>query len=92
MEQVRQEVPQELASLVAELAVTSLPARTDEDLVRYCRDIMNRLFELQITHQKADLMGRLQRMSPSADAEEFAALNRQLVELEVKRRSLRARD
>ena len=92
VEQVRQEVPQELASLVAELAVTSLPARTDEDLVRYCRDIMNRLFELQITHQKADLMGRLQRMSPSADAEEFAALNRQLVELEVKRRSLRARD
>ena len=92
VEQVRQEVPEELASLVAELAVTSLPARTDEDLVRYCRDIMNRLFELQITHQKADLMGRLQRMGPTADAEQFAALNRQLVELEVKRRSLRARD
>lgn len=92
VEQVREEVPAELASLVSELAVTALPARTDEDLVRYCRDIMNRLFELQITHQKAELMGRLQRMGPSGDPEEFASLNRQLVELEVTRRSLRARD
>ena len=92
VEQVREEVPAELASLVSELAVTALPARTDEDLVRYCRDIMNRLFELQITHQKAELMGRLQRMGPSGDPEEFASLNRQLVELEVTRRSLRTRD
>ncbi|MFB9074826.1 DNA primase [Citricoccus parietis] len=92
VEQVRQEVPVELGSLVSELAVTPLPARTSEDLVRYCRDIMNRLFELQITHQKGDLMGRLQRLGPQGDPAEFAALNRQLVDLEMKRRSLRARD
>ncbi|WMY79771.1 DNA primase [Citricoccus sp. I39-566] len=92
VEQVRQEVPVELGSLVSELAVTPLPARTDDDLVRYCRDIMNRLFELQITHQKGDLMGRLQRLGPAGDPEEFAALNRQLMDLEAKRRSLRARD
>ncbi|WP_313816792.1 DNA primase [Citricoccus sp.] len=92
VEQVRQEVPVELGSLVSELAVTPLPARTSEDLVRYCRDIMNRLFELQITHQKGDLMGRLQRLGPQGDPAEFAALNRQLVDLETKRRSLRARD
>ncbi|GAA1664439.1 DNA primase [Citricoccus zhacaiensis] len=92
VEQVRQEVPVELGSLVSELAVTPLPARTSEDLVRYCRDIMNRLFELQITHRKGDLMGRLQRLGPQGDPAEFAALNRQLVDLEMKRRSLRARD
>jgi DNA primase len=92
VEQVRQEVPSELAPLVSELAVTPLPARTAEDLVRYCRDIMNRLFELQITHQKGDLMGRLQRMGANGDPEEFAALNRQLLDLEMKRRSLRGRD
>ncbi|MEW1981917.1 DNA primase [Citricoccus sp. NPDC079358] len=92
VEQVRQEVPVELGSLVSELAVTPLPARTSEDLVRYCRDIMNRLFELQITHQKGDLMGRLQRLGPQGDPAEFATLNRQLVDLEMKRRSLRARD
>ncbi|NUL43883.1 DNA primase [Cellulosimicrobium funkei] len=92
VEQIRQEVPVELGSLVSELAVTPLPARTSEDLVRYCRDIMNRLFELQITHQKGDLMGRLQRLGPQGDPAEFAALNRQLVDLEMKRRSLRARD
>lgn len=92
VEQVRQEVPVELGPLVSELAVTPLPARTDEDLVRYCRDIMNRLFELQITHQKGDLMGRLQRLGPGGDPAEFAALNRQLMDLEAKRRSLRARE
>ncbi|HEY4614210.1 MAG TPA: DNA primase [Citricoccus sp.] len=92
VEQVRQEVPVELAPLVGELAVTPLPARTEDDLILYCRDIMNRLFELQITHQKADLMGRLQRMGPDGDPAEFAALNRQLFDLEMKRRSLRARD
>src|SRR5690606_13146433 len=86
VEQVRQEVPAELAPLVGELAVTPLPARTEDDLIRYCRDIMNRLFELQITHQKADLMGRLQRMGPDGDPAEFAALNRQLFDLEMKRR------
>ena len=89
---VRDAVPQEVAGVVSELAVRDLPARTPEDVDRYCRDIMNRLFELQITHQKAELMGRLQRMGPSGDPEEFASLNRQLVELEVTRRSLRARD
>ncbi|MFC7402933.1 DNA primase [Citricoccus sp. GCM10030269] len=92
VEQVRQEVPAELGSLVSELAVTPLPARTEEDLIRYSRDIMNRLFELQITHQKADLMGRLQRLGPEGDPAQFESLNRQLLELEKRRRALRARD
>jgi len=89
VEAVRQEVPDPLRSLVSELAVRPLPAHTDEALARYCRDIMNRLFELQITHLKAELIGRLQRMEPSADPEEFQRINRELMELEIRRRSLR---
>ncbi|WFP17520.1 DNA primase [Citricoccus muralis] len=90
VDKVVDEVPQPLASLVAELAVTSLPARTEEDLARYCRDIMNRLFELQITHRKADLMGQLQRLGPDADAETFTRINEELMELEQRRRALRS--
>ncbi|MGO1182711.1 MAG: DNA primase [Micrococcaceae bacterium] len=90
VDKVVDEVPQPLASLVAELAVTSLPARTEEDLVRYCRDIMNRLFELQITHRKADLMGQLQRLGSEADSETFTAINQELMELEQRRRALRS--
>lgn len=90
VDKVVDEVPQPLASLVAELAVTSLPARTEEDLARYCRDIMNRLFELQITHRKADLMGQLQRLGSEADSETFTQINKELMELEQRRRALRS--
>lgn len=90
VEQIRQEVPEPLRGFVSELAVTPLPAGNDDALVRYCSDIMNRLFELQITHAKAELMGRLQRMDPASDPEGFNSLNRQLMELEIQRRALRA--
>ncbi|GHD07764.1 DNA primase [Zhihengliuella salsuginis] len=89
VESVRQEVPEPLRPLVSELAVRPLPAHSEEALARYCRDIMNRLFELQITHVKAELIGRLQRMDPSGDPEEFQRINRELMELEIRRRSLR---
>ena len=56
----------------------------------YCRDILARLFELQITRVKAEKMGQLQRLDASADPEEFQRLNRELMQLEMQRRSLRA--
>lgn len=89
VEAVRQEVPEPLRPLVSELAVRPLPAHSDESLARYCRDIMNRLFELQITHLKAERIGQLQRMDPAEDPEAFQRINRELMELELRRRSLR---
>jgi DNA primase len=89
VEQLRQEVPEPLRPLVSELAVVPLPASTAEAVQRYCRDILARLFELQITRVKADKMGQLQRLDASADPEEFQRLNRELMELEMQRRSLR---
>ena len=89
MEAIRQQVPEELRAFVSELAVMPLPANSMEALTRYCRDIMNRLFELQINHRKAEKMGQLQRMDPSADPELFQAINRELLELELQRRALR---
>ncbi|GAB3187395.1 DNA primase [Nesterenkonia suensis] len=89
---VSDEVPQPLRSLVGELAVAQLPARTEDDVEVYCQSILNRLVELKITHQKADLLGRLQRMEPSDDPEEYQRLNREVMELERRRRALRAED
>jgi len=89
VEQLRQEVPEPLRPLVSELAVVPLPASTAEAVQRYSRDILARLFELQITRVKADKMGQLQRLDAAADPEAFQRLNRELMELEMQRRSLR---
>lgn len=89
VEAIRDEVPEPLRPLVSELAVTTLPAATEEHLTQYCRDIMNRLFELSITQQKADLLGRLQRLDDDADPGESREIQRQLLDLETRRRRLR---
>ena len=90
VEQLLQEVPEPLRPLVSELAVVPLPASTPEGVLRYCKDILARLFELQITRVKAEKMGQLQRLDASADPEEFHRLNRELMQLEMQRRSLRS--
>jgi DNA primase len=90
VEQLLQEVPEPLRPLVSELSVVPLPASTPEGVLRYCKDILARLFELQITRVKAEKMGQLQRLDASADPEEFQRLNRELMQLEMERRSLRS--
>jgi len=89
VEAVREEVPEPLRALVSELAVAMIPAADEDALMRACRDILARLFELDITHQKADLLGQLQRMGADADPATVQDLNRQLLSLEMQRRSLR---
>jgi DNA primase len=90
VEHVMDEVPEPLRPLVSELAVVPLPASTEEAVQKYCRDILSRLFELQITRVKADKMGQLQRLDPAADPETYQRLNRELMMLEMERRALRA--
>lgn len=89
LEAVRSNVPPELESLVAELALSPLPATGEETLARYCRDILRRLFELQITRLKEERLGALQRMDPAVDPEAYQLLQRELMELEMARRQLR---
>ena len=89
VEQVRQELPDALRGFVSELAVTPIPARDADALAMYCRDILNRLFELQVTHLKAEKLGQLQRLDPNAEPSLFQQLNRELMELEMQRRALR---
>ncbi len=89
VEQVRQEVPEVLRSFVSELAVRPLNTTSEETLGMYCMDILNRLFELQITREKAEKMGQLQRMDSTSDPDAYQRLQRELMELEMRRRALR---
>lgn len=89
VERVRQEVPEPLRGFVSRLAVTPLPATNAESLRKYCHDILARLFELQITHQKAEKMGQLQRTDPAADPATYQQIQRELLDLEMQRRALR---
>ncbi|ALE91618.1 DNA primase [Arthrobacter alpinus] len=89
LEAVRENVPPVLSSLVSELALSPLPATKEETLNRYCRDILRRLFEMQITRLKQERLGALQRMDPAVDPEGYQMLQRELMELETARRALR---
>jgi DNA primase len=89
LEAVRENVPEELGNLVAELAMSPLPTKADESLERYCRAMLRRLFEGQITRLKQERLGALQRMDPAVDPEGYQLLQRELMELEMARRALR---
>lgn len=84
---VRAHAPEPVHPLIAELTVAPIPARTDDQLVRYSQDILNRLFEQEITRQKSDLLMQLQRLSPQNDAEAYRDIQQQLLALELRRRS-----
>ncbi len=86
---VRGHLPQPLHGYLAELAVTPLPATTEQQLERYTADILNRLFELQINRRKSDRLAELQRTDPAGQRERYQELQRELLELEMQRRSLR---
>lgn len=85
---VRSQAPEPVHALLAELTVSPIPARTEEQLARYVHDILNRLFEQQINRQKSNLLMNLQRLDPTADAGEFQDIQRSLLELELRRRSI----
>lgn len=83
---VRAHAPEEVHALIAQLTVAPIPARTVDQLARYSRDILNRLFEQQITRQKSDLLMRLQRTNAATEPEEYRQIQQQLLELEMQRR------
>ncbi|WIB27693.1 DNA primase [Curtobacterium sp. MCSS17_015] len=83
------DVPTPFRSLVQELALAPIPARSDEDLAIYCRGIVVALVERDLLARKASLLGQLQRTDPS-DQERRADVQRQLVDLDAQRMRLRA--
>ncbi|WP_016697767.1 DNA primase [Actinoalloteichus spitiensis] len=77
-----------LRSLLTELSVESLRSRSESD-PRYVSSILAAMREFVVASQIADLKSRLQRMSPTQDADEYRALFGDLVSLEEYRKALR---
>jgi DNA primase len=89
METVLEEAPEPVRPLVTQLAVTPLPADTDEALARYAVSVVLRLAEVEVSRQVGVLRSRVQRL----DADDPAATQAfaELLAVEAQRRSLRER-
>jgi len=88
-EAVRDEAPAAVAPLVTELAVTPLPADTDEALARYAASVVLRLAEVEVSRRIGVMRSRVQRLDASdpGAVEAFA----ELLAVESERRALRER-
>ena len=79
---------EEVHHSIAELSVAQLPVATAEKLPYYIEGVLNSLFEHQISRQKSDLMMRLEQLSSTPDSEEYGRIQRELLDLEVRRRTM----
>ncbi len=85
---VTAEVPQRFGKLVNELTVAPIPTREDRMQV-YCRSIVTDFIDRDLLREKVELMGAMQRLDATADAERYTAVQRDLVRIETERRALR---
>lgn len=85
---VAHEVPAPFSTLVTELGVAPIPERSEKELTAYVRGVTSSLIERDLLRRKADLLGRLQRADPE-QREAYAALQREIVQIEADRRKLR---
>ncbi len=74
--------------LIRELAVEPLPAEFGQD-VRYAIGVISRLLELDASRRITDLRGRLQRIDPVEQPQDYQRCFEDLMALEEYRRSLR---
>lgn len=88
IDSVSADVPENLRPLVMQLAVAPLPERGEREMTIYARAIVVAMVERDVVRRKSDLMSRMQRLDPGA-ADESREIQRQLIELEAKRRKLR---
>jgi DNA primase len=86
---VTNEVPLPFATLVRELGVAPIPERPDF-IGLYCRGVVSALIDRDLQRRKRDLLGSLQRLDAAADPDRYAALQRELMQIETERRTLRA--
>jgi DNA primase len=88
-EAVHEQAPLAVAPLVTQLAVTPLPADTDDALTRYAESVVLRLAEVEVTRRIGVMRSRVQRLDPDdvAAAQAFS----DLLVAEASRRALRDR-
>jgi DNA primase len=85
---VAEQAPTPYRTMIGQLAVAPLPQRADQ-VETYCRGVATALIDRELLRRKAELLGSLQRVDAVADPERYRALQRELVDLEKERRTLR---
>lgn len=75
-------------SLLAELTVAPLPATTQRQLEAHAVSILNRLLAQELSVRQRDKVRELERIDAVADAERFRTVQREILDLETKRRQL----
>ena len=88
LERIQNDLPADFKPLVTQLAVAPLPQKNEEQTQIYCRGVVISLIERDLVRRKSELVGRLQRTSVD-QGEISREIQRELLELETKRRSLR---
>ncbi len=88
IERVAGDVPENIRALVMQLAVAPIPERSEKEMAAYARAIVVSLVERDVVRRKADLVSRMQRLDPAA-TQESREIQRQLLDLEAQRRTLR---
>ncbi|MGZ4612017.1 MAG: DNA primase, partial [Kineosporiaceae bacterium] len=88
-EAVHEEAPMAVAALVTQLAVTPLPADSDDAVARYAASVVLRLAEVEVTRKIGMIRSRVQRLDPDDPAAGPAFAD--LLAAEARRRSFRER-
>lgn len=80
--------PAELQGILLEVAGQTLPAKTEEQLLRYGQGVVARGIAAVLAREKSELLAALRRTDQSNEPDVYAEIQRKLVELESERRSV----
>jgi len=90
VESVHEQAPVTLHQVITRLAVAPLPEDREDQVPVFVRGVLGALEDLGLTRQIAQARGRLQRMDAEAEPAAYQAAFASIVELEARRRALRA--
>jgi DNA primase len=82
--------PPELQGVLLEIAGQTLPANTDEQLIRYGQGVIARGKASVVAREKNELLAALRRTDQATSPNEYADIQKQLVALESERRNLQS--
>ena len=75
-------------SLLAELTVAPLPATTQRQVENHAVSILNRLLAQELSVRQRDKVRELERVDSVVEADRFRSIQREILDLESKRRQL----
>ena len=80
--------PAELQGVLLEIAGQTLPAKTDEQLLRYGQGVIARGIAAVLAREKNEFLAALRRTDQSLDPDTYAEIQKKLVQLEQERRQV----